>query len=83
MLPFEKQMKFSHFLHKLEFSSHDSAIHYVQKQNSNMTTEFKSLMEDVDRELPWATEIFGRLHVSGFQNHFGVVSSSTLIVLSF
>ena len=36
-------------------------VFYVQKQNSNMTDEFKVLLEDVDDNIPWASEALSKL----------------------
>ena len=58
MLPDEQLMTFKAFIDKL--NSGDSAVYYIQKQNSSMTTEFKTLMDDVDTDIPWATETFGK-----------------------
>ncbi len=34
-------------------------VPYLQHQNSSLTAELAPLLEDVDAELPWATEAFG------------------------
>ncbi len=56
-MPEQKRMPFSHFLDELS-SPKEGEVHYVQEQNSNLTTEFEALLGDVE-ELEWAREAFG------------------------
>lgn len=58
LLPHEEKMLFSDFLKELDNPSATS-VSYIQKQNSNMTSELAELLDDVDEHLPWATEAFG------------------------
>ena len=37
-----------------------SGVFYVQKQNSNLLSEFSEIIEDVETELPWASEALGK-----------------------
>lgn len=59
--PEERVMKFGEFLDILEGSNPSKAVFYIQKQNSNFTDEFETLEEDVDRDIHWATEAFGKV----------------------
>ncbi len=34
-------------------------VFYVQKQNSNFTEEFETLLDDAEDHVVWATEAFG------------------------
>lgn len=38
----------------------DDEVYYVQRQNSNFETDYSELWRDVERDLPWATEAFGK-----------------------
>ena len=66
MLPAEQEMTFSEFLAALKKSHSNRAsntpVYYIQKQNSNMTSELTALMNDVDADITWATEAFGEDH---------------------
>lgn len=33
----------------------------MQRQNSNLTDELPELLEDMEKDIPWATEAFGTL----------------------
>lgn len=59
MKPAEECIPFSDFLDILEGHKEISGIAYIQKQNSNFTDEFNELAEDVETDIPWATEAFG------------------------
>ena len=63
VMPEERKLPFSGFLDVLEEhkdkDKETSGIFYVQKQNSNFTEEFESLMSDADEHIDWATEAFG------------------------
>ncbi|XP_070565447.1 bifunctional peptidase and (3S)-lysyl hydroxylase JMJD7-like [Ptychodera flava] len=61
VMPEEKLMKFSTFLDILEKRVNASGVFYVQKQNSNLTTEFQELIPDVQTDVPWASEAFGKM----------------------
>ncbi|XP_077978121.1 bifunctional peptidase and (3S)-lysyl hydroxylase Jmjd7-like [Glandiceps talaboti] len=60
VMPEERQMKFSTFLDIIEKKIDSKRVFYVQKQNSNLTTEFQELICDVGEDIPWATEAFGK-----------------------
>ena len=60
MIPEERKLPFSEFLDILKGHRDQSkGIFYIQKQNSNFTEEFESLMSDADEHVAWATEAFG------------------------
>ncbi|KAJ3654453.1 hypothetical protein Zmor_013641 [Zophobas morio] len=59
VLPEEVQMTMKEFLTKLDDQNRQH-ICYIQKQNSNLTEDFGELMEDVDSEIPWASEAFNK-----------------------
>ena len=60
VMPEEREMKFSEFLDILEGKIQDRGIFYIQKQNSNLTDEFKELCDESASEISWATEAFGK-----------------------
>ena len=60
VMPEERKLPFSEFLDIIEGDKKESkGIFYIQKQNSNFTEEFESLMSDADEHVEWATEAFG------------------------
>lgn len=59
VMPHEDQMTMSEFVKIIEEPKSRSGIHYVQKQNSNLTDEMSQLLEDVS-EMKWASEAFGK-----------------------
>lgn len=59
VMPLEESMPFSKFIQIMENPEAYEGIHYVQKQNSNLTEEMNELIEDVE-ELNWARESFGK-----------------------
>ncbi|KAH9373200.1 hypothetical protein HPB48_004945 [Haemaphysalis longicornis] len=59
--PEERVMKFGKFLDILEGHEQSEAVFYIQKQNSNFTDEFVTLAGDVERDVAWATEAFGKV----------------------
>ena len=59
VMPEERQMTVGQFLDILEAPGSTPGVFYVQKQNSNLTEEFQSVMGDVETEPAWATEVFG------------------------
>ena len=67
VMPEERTMTFGSFLDIMESvknkTHENNGVFYVQKQNSNLTTEFSELMEDVKPDIPWATEAFGEYFV--------------------
>ena len=60
VMPEERTMVFSHFLDIIEKKSSEKGVFYVQKQNSNFTEEFSEIIGDASRDIPWATEAFGK-----------------------
>lgn len=58
VLPDEKQCMMAEFLDKLSNPPPDR-VHYIQKQNSNLTEEFPELIADSAKEMTWATKAFG------------------------
>lgn len=60
VMPEEREMEFSKFLDILEGKVKERGIFYVQKQNSNLTSEFEELCKEAACDIPWATEAFGR-----------------------
>lgn len=60
VMPEEREMHFSEFLDILEGKRKDPAIFYVQKQNSNLTSELRELSEEAALDISWATEAFGK-----------------------
>ena len=67
VMPEERTMSFSSFLDIMEGDrkSEDDqhGVFYIQKQNSNLTTEFTELIPDVEADIPWATEAFGKCYI--------------------
>ncbi|XP_076451021.1 bifunctional peptidase and (3S)-lysyl hydroxylase Jmjd7-like isoform X2 [Babylonia areolata] len=60
VMPEERRMTVSAFLDILKNPASAEGVFYVQKQNSNLTDEFLSVMGDVDAEPQWGTEVFGK-----------------------
>lgn len=60
VMPEERQMTLSQFLDILSAREKHQGVFYVQKQNSNLTQEFSTLLTDVDSEPAWGTEVFGQ-----------------------
>ncbi len=58
--PYETEIPFSDFLSILngQTPSHcPEGVYYIQQQNSNFTSsQFKSLREDIEADIPWATK---------------------------
>ena len=52
-------MTMNEFVKHIENPSPDQ-VYYIQKQNSNLTDEFRDIIEDVDDEIHWASEAFGK-----------------------
>ncbi|KAJ0171473.1 hypothetical protein K1T71_013023 [Dendrolimus kikuchii] len=57
--PHEVEMTMAEFLDCLD-NKRDDFIPYIQKQNSNLTQDFKELLCDVDSEIPLASEAFNK-----------------------
>jgi len=58
--PAERQMTFSQFLDIIDQKVPTNGIVYIQKQNSNFTDEFSELSDDIELQMPWATQTFGK-----------------------
>ncbi|XP_060516854.1 bifunctional peptidase and (3S)-lysyl hydroxylase Jmjd7 isoform X2 [Cylas formicarius] len=58
-LPEEKQMMFKEFLRLLD-EKRDNYVVYIQQQNSNLTSDFPELLEDIDVEIGWASTAFDK-----------------------
>ena len=61
VMPEEREMTLAQFLDIMEQPESDKGVFYVQKQNSNLTDEFHSVIADVDTEIVWGSEAFGNL----------------------
>ncbi|XP_060072391.1 bifunctional peptidase and (3S)-lysyl hydroxylase Jmjd7-like [Ylistrum balloti] len=59
VMPDERKMTMSKFLDELDAPKKDK-VFYIQKQNSNLTEEFSSIISDVDTDIDWGTEAFGQ-----------------------
>lgn len=55
ILPEERSMTIKDFFEEAKKQEFDE-VYYIQKQNSNMTDEFKILLNDIDTELTWASD---------------------------
>lgn len=53
--PDELQMTINEFFDYIEKKSPTSDVYYLQHQNSNFTTEFLPIQEDVDDHIPWVS----------------------------
>ena len=66
-------MKFSSFLDILEKKENkqtqtvvplqEEGVFYVQKQNSNLLSDFRDIIDDVETELVWASTALGMIIV--------------------
>lgn len=61
-MPEERKMMMSSFLDILEGKSSDAhcGVFYIQAQNSNMTTEFSEIIEDIAQDISFVTEALGK-----------------------
>ena len=59
MMPEERRMKMADFIERLN-NAKQNEVYYIQKQNSNLTDEFKDVFNDVDSEIDWASKAFGK-----------------------
>ncbi|XP_063542452.1 uncharacterized protein LOC134751046 [Cydia strobilella] len=59
VMPFEAEMTMTEFLDCLE-QKRENYIPYIQKQNSNLTEDFKELLSDIQSEIPFASEAFNK-----------------------
>ena len=60
LMPEERYMQFSRFLDIIQNPDSASGVFYIQKQNSNLTEEFREIIDDVEPEISWASEAFGK-----------------------
>lgn len=58
--PEEIEMPMKDFLKILDDQS-SNFVSYIQRQNSNLLEDFKELVYDVDKDIPWASEAFDKL----------------------
>ena len=56
VIPEEVRMHFSKFLDIMKNPEEHNGIFYIQKQNSNLTSEFEVLLNDIEPEIRWASE---------------------------
>ncbi|XP_039255834.2 bifunctional peptidase and (3S)-lysyl hydroxylase Jmjd7-like [Styela clava] len=59
VMPEEMEMKFCDFLDSIEEGEDESDVFYIQKQNSNMTSDFPEIIGDIESHINWATDAFG------------------------
>ena len=59
VMPLEESMTFEEFIHIIENPLNFNGVHYIQRQNSNLSQEMPELMDDI-KELEWAKEAFGK-----------------------
>ncbi|KAI9190786.1 jmjC domain-containing protein 7 [Polychytrium aggregatum] len=68
-LPYEEQMTFPELLDRFPESQapdsdenydHNEPVHYVQSQNNNFSTEFSVLLDDVPKDIAFASEALGK-----------------------
>ena len=59
VMPLEESMKFGEFLKIIDNPDLYNGVHYIQRQNSNLSQEMPELMDDIE-ELSWAKEAFGK-----------------------
>lgn len=57
VLPEEREMTFTDFLDKVEEETGD--VFYIQKQNSNLTSDLPELLPDVQEDIGWASKALG------------------------
>lgn len=65
-MPEERTMSMSSFLDIIEENAderEEKSIFYIQKQNSNLTDEFAELLTDIDSDLEWGTQAFGKFYI--------------------
>ena len=60
VMPEERTMCMGDFVDILENPESANGVFYIQKQNSNLTQEFKDIMGDIEADIDWATEAFGK-----------------------
>jgi len=60
VMPEERTMCMGDFIDILENPDSANGVFYIQKQNSNLTEEFKDIIRDIEADIDWATEAFGK-----------------------
>lgn len=60
VMPEERSIDMGDFVDIIENPDSANGVFYIQKQNSNLTVEFKDIMGDIEADLDWATEAFGK-----------------------
>jgi len=60
VMPEERTMEMGDFVDIMEEPESANGVFYIQKQNSNLTQEFKDIMGDIEGDIDWATEAFGK-----------------------
>ncbi|VVC99984.1 bifunctional peptidase and (3S)-lysyl hydroxylase Jmjd7 [Leptidea sinapis] len=59
VMPFETEMSICQFLDILE-AKRENYIPYIQRQNSNLTTDFNELLNDVEPDIAFASQAFNK-----------------------
>ena len=60
VMPEERTMQMGDFVDIMEEPESANGVFYIQKQNSNLTQEFKDIIGDIEADIDWATESFGK-----------------------
>jgi len=60
VMPLERKLTMAQFLRILQEPDSTEGVHYIQKQNSNLSEEFSAISGDVEGEVGWASEAFGQ-----------------------
>ena len=60
LMPEERNIKMTKFLDIIQNPASASGVFYIQKQNSNLTEEFGAIIGDVEGDIPWASQAFGK-----------------------
>jgi len=60
VMPEERTMNMGDFVDIMEDPTSANGVFYIQKQNSNLTEEFKDIIGDAETDIDWATEAFGK-----------------------
>ena len=60
MMPEDRRMTMTKFIDIINDPRSANGVFYIQKQNSNLTEEFGEVIDDVEREIPWASQAFGK-----------------------
>jgi len=60
VMPEERSSTLGDFIDIIEDKRKQEGVFYIQKQNSNLTQEFPQLLQDIEEDIPWATEALGK-----------------------